>query len=181
MIADPVAEVLGLVHRVGGEHDGDAAVAQLADHRPGRRARVRVHARGRLVEEHQRRLADQRERERQALLLTARHAPHERAPRVVETDELQQPLGVVGIVVVGGEELERLERAARPGRARPPAASRRCAVAGAAPSRHGSTPEDAHLAGVGAAVALEDLDRRGLARAVRSEQAEDLTGGDREA
>ena len=36
--------------------------------------------------------------------------------------------------------------------------------------------EDAHLAGVVVAVAFEDLDGRGLAGAVRPEQAEDLAG-----
>ena len=51
----------------------------------------------------------------------------------------------------------------------------------AAPSRHGSRPSTRTVAGVGAAVALEDLDRRGLARAVRAEQAEHLARGDVEA
>ena len=41
-----------------------------------------------------------------------------------------------------------------------------------------STPEDHRLAAVRAAQALEDLDRRGLARAVRPEQPEDLARGD---
>ena len=42
---------------------------------------VRVHARGRLVEEHQRRAPDQREGEREPLLLPAREPPHQRAAR----------------------------------------------------------------------------------------------------
>ena len=77
---------------------------------PRRGARTRVHARGRLVEEHQARPADQRERERQALLLPARHPAHERVLRLAEADEVEEPVGIVGVVVVGREELERLER-----------------------------------------------------------------------
>ena len=169
MVDDPdaVAEVLGFVHGVGREHDGDAAVAQLADHGPRRRTRVRIHARGRFVEEHQRRLADQRERQRQPLLLTARHPPHQRVARVVETDELQQPLGVVGIVVVGREELEGFERAhagIEPALLQHHSDAR--AQDGAVAPRVDT--EDPHLTGVGAAVALEDLDRRRLPRAVRA-------------
>ena len=40
--ADAVAQVLGLVHRVGREHDGRPSVAQLAAHRPRRVARQHV-------------------------------------------------------------------------------------------------------------------------------------------
>ena len=109
--ADPIAELLRLVHRVRGEHDGGTTVAELPDERPRRGARTRIHARGRLVEEHQRRSPDQREREREALLLAARHPAHERVLRFAEADEVEQPVGIVGVVVVRSEELQRLERA----------------------------------------------------------------------
>ena len=56
--ADAVAQLLGFVHRVRGEHHGDPAVAQLLHQRPRGRAGVRVHPRGRLVEEQQRRTTD---------------------------------------------------------------------------------------------------------------------------
>ena len=49
---DAVAELLGFVHRVRREQDGHAAVAQVAHELPRRGAGVRVHARRRLVEEH---------------------------------------------------------------------------------------------------------------------------------
>ena len=48
----------------------------------------------------------------------------------------------------------------------------------AAPSRDRVEAEHAHRARVGRAVALEDLDGRGLARAVRSEQPEHLARRD---
>src|SRR4051794_39426605 len=41
-------------------------------------------------------------------------------------------------------------------------------------------PEDAHAPAVAAAVALDDLHGRGLARAVRTEHRDELTGRDRE-
>ena len=177
--ADSIAELLRLVHRVGGEHDGGTAVAQLPDERPRRGTRPRIHARGRLVEEHQARAPDQRQREREALLLAARHPAHERVLRFAEADEVEQPVGVVGVVVVGGEELQCLERA--DARVEPAVlehhADLRAELRAVAPR---VDAEHAHFACVGAPVALEDLDRGGLARAVRPEETEDLTGVDGE-
>ena len=49
---DAIAQRFGFVHRVRGEQNGHAAVAQLAHEVPRGRAGVRVHARGGLVEEH---------------------------------------------------------------------------------------------------------------------------------
>ena len=92
----------------------------------------------------------------------------------------EQPFGVVGVVVVRGEELQRLERAHA--RVEPALlehhADARAQLVAVAPR---VDAEHAHLAGVGAPVALEDLDGGGLARAVRPEQAEDLADRDREA
>ena len=49
----PVGQLLGLVQLVGGQHHGHAVAAQPVDQLPHHDSRVRVHARGRLVEEHQ--------------------------------------------------------------------------------------------------------------------------------
>ena len=68
---DIVGELLGLVHEVGGEHDGDAVGAQVADQIPGGVAGLRVEAGGRLVQEDELRAADHGHREREALLLAA--------------------------------------------------------------------------------------------------------------
>ena len=81
---DAVAELLGLVHAVRREQHGGAACREVAHELPRGRARVRVHARGRLVEEHDLGLADQRARERQPLRLTAREPPHRRARGVAQ-------------------------------------------------------------------------------------------------
>ena len=68
---DVVGELLGLVHVVGREDHGDAVGAQVADQVPGGVAGLRVEARGRLVQEHQLRAADDGHGERQPLLLAA--------------------------------------------------------------------------------------------------------------
>ena len=123
---------------------------------------------------------DQREREREALALPAREPAHERAARV--------PRARRGRAADRGRRGRRSttrtgaapRAAGRPGRARPPGASRRCAGAARRRRAHGSRPSTRTVAGVGPAVALEDLDRRRLARAVRAEQAEHLARRDRE-
>ena len=63
------------------------------------------------VEEEHLRLPDEGQRQGQALLLAPREPAPRRAPHVAETDELEQGVGVLGVVVVGGEEAEHLGRA----------------------------------------------------------------------
>src|SRR4051794_38883836 len=65
---DPVGEALGLVHRVGGEHDGDAGGPQLLKERPGGPPRVQVEPGGGFVEEDELGTADERESEGEPLL-----------------------------------------------------------------------------------------------------------------
>jgi len=101
---DAVAELFGLVHAVGGEHHRDAVVAQLPDEPPRGRPRVRVHPCRRLVEEHELGAPDQRERQRQSLLLPTGHPADHRVLRLAQPDEVEEPVGIVRVVVVGGEE-----------------------------------------------------------------------------
>ena len=68
---DAVAEPLGLVHVVGRQHDGAAAVPQVADDFPELAAGLRVEPRRRLVEEEHLGIADQGDRDGQPLLLAA--------------------------------------------------------------------------------------------------------------
>ena len=68
---DPIGEAFGLLHQVGDEDDGDAAVADRLDEVPGVATRLRVEAGGQLVEDRDPRLADERERDREPLLLAA--------------------------------------------------------------------------------------------------------------
>ena len=67
----PVGEALRLVHVVGGEEDRLAEVAQAGDHVPGLAPRRGVEAGGRLVEEEQLGVADQRHADVEAALLAA--------------------------------------------------------------------------------------------------------------
>ena len=66
---DPIAEVLRLLHRVGDQQHGDAAVAHLAHQLPDIAAGARVQTGRELVEDHHPRVADERQRDREPLLL----------------------------------------------------------------------------------------------------------------
>src|SRR5205823_4994151 len=94
-------------------------------------------------------------------------------------DDLDHLVGVARMRVVAGERLQalargqvRVERGRLQHHADPLAP--RCSASARVDA------EDLHVAGIPAAVALEDLDGRRLARAVRAEQGEDLAGLDRE-
>ena len=66
-----VGQPLGFVHQVRREQDCRARAAQLAHDLPGGEPRLRVHTRGRLVQEDQLRAPDQRHGQGQAPLLAA--------------------------------------------------------------------------------------------------------------
>ncbi len=154
-------------------------MAQLADELADQLPPGDVDPRRRLVEEHHLGLADERERERQALLLAARHpSPRRRAP-MAEADTFEQRVGILGVVVVRREQPQRL--------------TRMDAGIHAAGLQHGADPADerrvvgdrieaehAHVSGRRPAKSLERLDRGGLARTVGPEEREHLTGPDGE-
>src|SRR5205807_10390573 len=132
---------------------------------------------GRLVEEDQLRVADERHAEVEPPLLAARQGRHARAALLVETDEPDHLVDVARPAVVAGEHavdlrdgqvLEQLrllqddpdplaELAARP---------------------RGVEAEHAHGAGVRSAAALEELDGRRLAGAARPAPPEHLAPAD---
>ena len=98
---------------------------------------------------------------------------------VAEPDELEHLLGGPRVRVGGAVELERLAR----GDLRLQALLLQDdadPLAEGALAPPGIEPEDAQVAGVGAAVALEDLDERGLSGAVGAEDREHLAAADRE-
>ena len=115
---DAVGELLGLVEEVGGEHDGDAVGAQLADELPGGAPGLRVHAGRRLVQEHQLGTADERQRQRQPLLLAAGQPLHRRAGDLGQPDRVQQHFA-------GPADARRRRRTAAAARRRWPRCSRR--------------------------------------------------------
>ncbi len=93
----PVAEanepraVLGDVHLVRDEDDGDAALAiELLEDVHDLDARARIEVSGRLVGEDDRRLVDERARDRDALLLTARQLVRKVVKALAEADDLER-------------------------------------------------------------------------------------------
>ena len=101
---EPVAQLLGLVHVVGGEHQRDALTLELVEALPQQVARLRVEPGGRLVEQQQLGLVDQRAGDREPAL----HAARERVDAVVA------PVGAAA----------RTRAAPRPARGSPAAAGR---------------------------------------------------------
>ena len=84
---DPVGQVLRLVHVVGGEEDRLAELAQPGDDLPGGPAGGGVETGGRLVEEDELGVADQREREVEPPPLAAGQPGGERARPAGEADQ----------------------------------------------------------------------------------------------
>src|SRR6185437_7438946 len=132
-----------------------------------------------LVEEDQLGIADQRERHVEPPALPARELRRERLGLLLQADERDRLVDVARLAVVAGVELQALAHGeARLGvrllqdgaDAVPPRG-----VAG-----RGVDAEHAHLAGRPRTEALEDLDGRGLARAVGPEEGEDLAALDLE-
>jgi len=174
---DPVAERLGLLHEVGHQHDGGAAISDPANQVPRGAARGRVETGGQLVEEDDLGPAEQRERDEEALLLAAGEGGVGAAPQVAKP-----PLGQHGVHI--GRSLvqprEQPDGFAHPQalgqggglqlRAGPPAQFLGVAA--------GIQPEHSEPAAVAAAQALQDLHGGGLARSVRSQDAEDLPAPD---
>ena len=173
---------LGLVHEVRGEQDRLALRDELAQAVPDQVARLRIEPRGRLVEDQEIGVVDQRARERQAPL----HAARERADRLLalarEAGELEQPRDarldhaagdpevapvdpqVLGDGEVGIEVVHLRDDADADARL-----ARRL--------RHGLAAERDRAA-VGVDEAEAAAQRRGLARAVRPEQREALAAPD---
>ena len=176
---DAVGQLLGLIHEVRREQHGRSARPKRADDVPGVAPRLRVHGGGRLVEEDQLRSTDQRQRQAQALLLAARQLAEARARHIAQLKLIEQRVGILGVGIEGGEQAQRLGR--RDLRKQPAllqhqadARLERRALA------HRVEAQDADGALVWLAVALEDLNGRGLACAVRAKQGEDLAWLDRE-
>ena len=175
---DPAA-VLGLVHVVRGQEDGDRlAVPELVDVLPDVRPRLRIEAHGRLVEEEDARRVDQPARYLQASLHAAREGSDEMVSAVGEADHGEhqlEPLGTdLGLDAVElGVKLEVLG-------SRQVVVERRLlkdeADVAAYPERLPHDVEAGDLGATGGRLQqrAEHVDRRRLAGAVRPEKAEDL-------
>ena len=177
---DAVAQLLGLLQVVRGEHDGVAVAVQAADELPQPLAQADVHPGGRLVQHDHRRPVHQRLRDQHAALHAARQRAHvgiglRRQVEVVH--DLVDPGVVAAQPEVARLDAQRLAHAEErvehqflrhhaEHAPRPP-------VVGDDIGAH-----HAHLARACARQAGDDADQGGLAGAVRPEQAEELALGD---
>ncbi len=168
-----VAEAFGLVHVVGGQQDGAALLPERPDDVPQLTARLRVEARRRLVEEQHLGIADERARDGEALLLSAReladpdvglflerHARDgfvRRDPLAIEAAKQRQRFADRELV----RELGLLQRDADP-------------LADVVVLPAPAHAEDFDLAGRRVEQSLDDFDGGRLAGAVRPQQAEAL-------
>ncbi len=158
---------------MGDEHDGDPAVAHALDQVPGVPPGLRVKASGELVEDRDPRAADQRHGDGQPLLLAAGELA-ERGPGLGRDPEhLHQLPPVRRALVKGAGQFQRL---ADPELVGQPALLQLhpelLGQLGPVPLR--VQPEDADLAPVRLPQSLDAFHGRGLARAVRAEDPEDL-------
>ena len=171
----PVGQGLRLVHVVGGEHDRDARAAQAADDFPRLVARIRIEPGRRLVQEQQVRSANQAQGQIQAPLLAAGKVPDLLSLLPGQAGQADHLTGVPRCRIVtriagnrladGQVGLDRdvLQHQPDPLAQRPPGGPVARIVA-----------EHLDPSGVPGAESLQDLQRGGLARAVRPEQGEDL-------
>ena len=154
-------------------------IAKARDHLPRAPPGSRVEARRRLVEEEQFRVADQRKAHVEPALLPAGQPGHAVVGLLREPDQLDRLVHPARRVVVAGEELDRLAHS----ELRVHAAVLEHDPDPLAPLLAGIRRVDAehrHLPGAALAVALENLDGRRLACAVRTQEGEDLAAGDLE-
>ena len=128
---DTVAEPLGLLHVVRGEHDRGAVAVDLADHLPERPPGARVEAGGGLVEEGHDRVVDQRQGDREPLRLPPGELVDEGLGLVAQTDAGEQRRAVVAAAVdavARAEDVDDLVQTLIVEQARWPEAARRCAA-----------------------------------------------------
>ena len=87
MIATRSHSRLGFVHVVGGQENRPAVLLEVLDQIPELPSCLRIEAGRRLVEKQQLRIADERARERQPLLLSARQRSDASRPLLLELHE----------------------------------------------------------------------------------------------
>ncbi len=174
MIATRSHRFLGLVHVVGGQHHGLAAFVDGPQHIPQVAPRLRIQRRGRFVEENDLRVVDQARRRSTAAAPGRRTASRPGCRLVGERRPARasrRPAGRAAVergeggqLLPGGQPLEerrRLQLHAEP-------------LQQVGVSRPDRLAEHGHAAGVGLPQALDDLQQRGLAGAVGSEDPEEL-------
>src|SRR6188474_185793 len=103
-----VAEELRLIHVVRRQENRSAARPELIEQRPQLTARLRVEAGGRLVEEQQIRIAGDRARKRETLLLATRELADTAGSLALQLDDPNQLVDRPPARVKGAKQAERL-------------------------------------------------------------------------
>lgn len=93
---DAIAHRLGLLHRMGGQQNAPALLSDVLDPTPELATRLRVETSRRLVQQQQRRIVDDRDVEREALLLATRQLL-ERLVRLTSKPDLLQAFSDLGV------------------------------------------------------------------------------------
>src|SRR5579862_3289570 len=170
---DPVAQPLGLVHVVRREDNRSPRCAKALDDVPHLAARLRVEARGRLIEKEQLGVTDERARHGQPLFLAAGERADACVDLLVELDDAHHVRDVVRVPVKALEQGETLTHRELFGELRLLERNadtlpelRRVAFPGA--------PEDLDVTAVAFEKPLADLDRGGLSGSIGSQEAEAL-------
>src|SRR2546422_9759685 len=164
-----------LFRSVRGEEDRAARCPEAADHVPQLATRLRVEARGRLVEEQEVGTGDERARHRESLLLAARELAHPCGALLLEPDQAEHLLHGVGGPVETAEQPYGLFDRELVGELRILQLNAQTLAQGAgARAPRPAHSEDLDLAPVRWGESLEDLDGGRLARPVGPQQPEAL-------
>ena len=168
---DPVGVLVGLLEVVRREQHRPALLGVAPDGGPEGTAALDVHAGGRLVEEQQRRVRQQRHREPQPLLLTARALGHLAVGDAGDAGVLEHLVDRPGVREQAGGVGDRLPDAEVLDQA---AGLHHRADQAAGDRLPRLQAEHADLAGRGPRQPEHHVDGRGLAGAVRPEERDDL-------
>ena len=174
---DTVTQALGFFHEVRGQHHRLASGPNGADKIPDGVSRLRIESGGELIEEHDIGIVDERQRDEKALLLSARQGHEPGVTLLPQTKLLEQVVAIDRCRVERLPEVDRLPHfdtflELRLLKLHPDPVLQGETVAS------GVKAEDRNLTAVRRAQSGDAFHRRRLARAIRSDEAEDLTTSD---
>ena len=168
---DTVAQSLCFLHVVRGEDDCSAIRAKTRDEIPELSSRLRIETRRRLIEKEKLRISDQRARNGEALLLTARQSADAGIPLLTELYEIDDLAHVPGVLIKALKERESFvdSELLRELRVLQLNSEPLAELPGACIPM---SPKHFHVAGVGGEESLADLHGRRFSGAVGSENSE---------
>ena len=170
---DPVGEGVGLLEVVRGEDDGAPALGIGVDGLPEAAAPLDVHTCGRLIEDEQRRIADECHGEAQALLLAPGALLDDARGEVGDAGAAH---GLLGVDSMREETRRQLHRLTHGDVGQEAGGLHDCGDQAPVDRLARAHPEDSRIAVGGAAQSQDHVDRRRLACAVGAQEGDDLAG-----